>query len=52
MMTLVLLIGGQGREDLFRFTAKVVVEEGEKGATYMEAVTATKDCKLMRLQND
>ena len=42
-MKLALLVGGQELEDLFRFTAKVVVDEGDEQATYADAVQATKD---------
>ena len=46
-MALALLIGGQGLEDLFRYTGKVVVDEPAAGtdpaqSTYTAAIAATK----------
>ena len=46
-MSLALLIGGQGLEDLFKYTGKVVVEEKVDAtdpaqSTYTAALTATK----------
>ena len=46
-MALALLIGGQGLEDLFKYTGKVVVEEKVEAtdlaqSTYTAALAATK----------